>query len=64
MQIIFSGLNSSTGTNKKSGIGPNSNTSRKSDSSAGCGGYNVDYQSDDSILEDRADNSVTKVDEL
>ena len=31
-------------------------TSRKSESA----GYNVDYQSDDSILDDRADNSVTK----
>ena len=57
--MFLSGLNSG-GTNKKS-IGANS--SRKSDTSAGCGAYNADYQSDDSILEDRADNSVTKVDQ-
>ena len=57
--VLLSGLNSG-GTNKKS-IGANS--SRKSDTSAGCGAYNADYQSDDSILEDRADNSVTKVDQ-
>ena len=55
----LSGLNSG-GTNKKS-VGAN-NSSRKSDTSAaGCGAYNAEYQSDDSILEDRADNSVTKV---
>ena len=46
------GLNSSSGGKGKSV----SVTSRKSET----GGYNADYQSDDSILEDRADNSVTK----
>ena len=57
--MFLSGLNSG-GTNKKS-VGANSSVSRKSDTSVGCGAYNADYQSDDSILEDRADNSVTKV---
>lgn len=52
----FIGLNSTGATRKTTG-----STSRKSDTS-GCAGYNnVDYQSDDSILEDKADNSITKV---
>ena len=51
--VDCSGLNSTSGGNKKSV----SVTSRKSETA---GGYNADYQSDDSILDDRADNSVTK----
>ena len=53
LMVDCSGLNSTSGGNKKSV----SVTSRKSETA---GGYNADYQSDDSILDDRADNSVTK----
>ena len=49
----------SGGNNKKSGV--SSSTSRKSGETSGAAGYNNDCQSDDSILEDRADASVTKV---
>ena len=52
---MLAGLNSSSGANKKSV----SVTSRKSETGGLYGGEQ--YQSDDSILEDRADNSVTKV---
>ena len=51
---MLAGLNSSSGANKKSV----SVTSRKSETGGLYGGEQ--YQSDDSILDDRADSGVTK----
>ena len=54
INLMLAGLNSSSGANKKSV----SVTSRKSETGGLYGGEQ--YQSDDSILDDRADNSLTK----